>query len=102
MTTTLEPPVNGLTSSATAALRADGRVFPLVGVAGRELTLGRHSEGTDPPDIDLGDLPNVDGTWWSGQFRARESAAPTDAADRSGLRRSSRSVGQSRGPVVDG
>ena len=58
MTTTLEPPVNGLTSSATAELRAGGRVFPLVGVAGRELTLGRHSEGTDPPDIDLGDLPN--------------------------------------------
>jgi pSer/pThr/pTyr-binding forkhead associated (FHA) protein len=63
MTTTIDPPRNGQVAapSASAELRADGRVFPLVAPGGRELSLGRHSEaaeGDDRPDIDLADLPN--------------------------------------------
>jgi pSer/pThr/pTyr-binding forkhead associated (FHA) protein len=60
MTTTVDSPRNGQVAAPAPAaeLRADGHVFPLVAPGGRELTLGRHSEGDDRPDIDLADLPN--------------------------------------------
>src|SRR5262245_58148140 len=47
MTTTVDPPRNGQVAapSTAAELRADGRVYPLAAPGGRELTLGRHSEG---------------------------------------------------------